>query len=128
MDAVNMIMQINDEIHADRGLSCRPDDDTWKEVVEEIAAAISDRPELAGAITPEVLDSLTDHNYHTARKAAEMAIREPWKVFFDADTGEEYVSYTMRGTFAGEEDATKELIAGERGINADQIAVRIEYR
>lgn len=44
-----------------------------------------------------------------------------WKIFTNKDTGEEYARYTMDGTFAGEEQATKELLAYEHGISIDCI-------
>ena len=53
---------------------------------------------------------------------------EVWKVFYNKNTGENYGGYTMEGTFAGEEEATKALLAGERGISPDDIGTRIERR
>lgn len=46
---------------------------------------------------------------------------ELWKIFTDRLTGEEYARYTMDGTFEGEEEATKELLAYEHGISVDCI-------
>ena len=51
-----------------------------------------------------------------------------WKIFTDRITGEEYAWYTMDGTFAGEEEATKELIAYEKGISVDRIETTIKRR
>lgn len=51
-----------------------------------------------------------------------------WKIFTDRLTGEEYARYTMDGTFAGEEEATKELIAYEKGISVDRIETTIKRR
>ena len=51
-----------------------------------------------------------------------------WKVFKDKQTGKELAAYTLRGTFPGEEQATKELLAGEIGIDPARIEVTIEER
>lgn len=53
---------------------------------------------------------------------------ELWKVFYDSKTGKELSAYTLRGTFDGEEQATRELLAYEKGIAADQIQTKIERR
>ena len=53
---------------------------------------------------------------------------ELWKVFFNSETGEELIAYTLRGTFQGEEEATRELLAYENGIPAEQIRTKIERR
>lgn len=53
---------------------------------------------------------------------------ELWKVFYDSKTGEELGAYTIRGTFDGEEQATRELLAYEKEIPADQIRTKIERR
>lgn len=55
-------------------------------------------------------------------------MKEAWKVFKDSATGQELTAYTIRGTFAGEEQATKELIAAERGIDPARIVTTIEER
>ena len=55
-------------------------------------------------------------------------MREYWKVFYNEKTGEEYTSYTIRGTFEGEEEATAQLIAAERHINREDIKTRTEER
>ena len=52
-------------------------------------------------------------------------MRELWKVFYNRKTGEEYTAYTLRGTFQGEEEATAELIATEKGIDRADIATKI---
>ena len=62
-----------------------------------------------------------------AEQGAE-TMREVWKIFYNAKTGKEYTAYTMRGTFEGEEKATAELIAAERGIDRKDIKTRIERR
>ncbi len=53
---------------------------------------------------------------------------ELWKVFFNDKTGKELCAYTIRGTFDGEEQATRELLAHEKGLPAEQIRTRIERR
>jgi hypothetical protein len=53
---------------------------------------------------------------------------ELWKVFYNQMTGEELSAYTLRGTFQGEEEATRELLAYENGIPAEQIRTKIERR
>ena len=40
----------------------------------------------------------------------------------------ELAAYTLRGTFAGEMEATKELLAYENGISIDAIRVTQETR
>lgn len=42
--------------------------------------------------------------------------------------GKELCAYTLRGTFAGEEEATKELLAEEYNCNKSDIIVTIEDR
>lgn len=49
-----------------------------------------------------------------------------WKVFIDSNTGKKLGAYTMDGTFEGEEEATKELLAYQHGISVDQIKVMIK--
>lgn len=51
-----------------------------------------------------------------------------WKVFYNSETGAELCAYTIRGTFDGEEDDTRALLAHEKGIPAEQIKTRIESR
>lgn len=53
---------------------------------------------------------------------------ENWKIFYNRNTGEEYAAYTIRGTFEGEEEATAQLIAAEKGIDRADIVTRIERR
>lgn len=55
-------------------------------------------------------------------------MKELWKVFRDSKTGAELCAYTLRGTFDGEEQATKELLAHNKGIPAERIEVKIEKR
>lgn len=51
---------------------------------------------------------------------------EPWVVF--TLNGKELAAYTVRGTFSGELQATKELLAAEKGVDVSQIKHRIETR
>ncbi len=51
-----------------------------------------------------------------------------WKVFYNRETGEELVSYTIQGESPGEERATKELLASENGLKVEQISTRTERR
>lgn len=53
---------------------------------------------------------------------------EQWKVFYNAETGKELCAYTIRGTFDGEEQATREPLAHENGLQIDQIKTRTETR
>lgn len=53
---------------------------------------------------------------------------EQWAVFREKATGQELAAYTIRGTFPGEAEATKELLAAEGGIDPEQITVTIETR
>lgn len=55
-------------------------------------------------------------------------MREPYKMFYNAKTGEGLGGYTIRGTFGGEERATKELLAGGNHIPIEDIEVKIEMR
>lgn len=51
---------------------------------------------------------------------------EKWKVFYY--NNKELCAYTLYGTFEGEEEATKKLLASEKGINVNDIVVKIEIR
>ena len=53
---------------------------------------------------------------------------EQWKVFYNSETGAELCAYTIRGTFDGEEDDTRALLAHAKGIPAGQIKTRKESR
>lgn len=55
-------------------------------------------------------------------------MREPWKIFYDSKTGEELGGYTLRGTFEGEEENTRILLAHDKGIPPEQIKTKIERR
>ncbi len=51
-----------------------------------------------------------------------------YKVFKDRETGEILAAYSMTGTFEGEEDATRGLLAYKKGISPDRIQVYIGDR
>ena len=55
-------------------------------------------------------------------------MREKWKVFYNADTGQTLGSYTLRGSFDCEEEATRELLAAENGLQPEAVIVQIETR
>ena len=51
---------------------------------------------------------------------------EPWVVFILG--GREICAYTVRGTFAGELQATKEMIAYDKGVALSAIETKIVER
>ena len=53
---------------------------------------------------------------------------EDYVVLRDKQTGLELMSYTVRGTFRGEADATAELLSYERKIPREQIVISTEKR
>ena len=53
-------------------------------------------------------------------------MKELYKVFYHNE--KELVAYTLRGTFDGEELATKQLLSYENGIDINDIVVRVEER
>ena len=53
-------------------------------------------------------------------------MKEPWVVFYNE--GKELASYTLRGTFPGEMEATLEMLASEKGLSKDAIRVAFENR
>lgn len=55
-------------------------------------------------------------------------MKEKYKVFKDRETGKILAVYTITGTFEGEEEATRGLLAFENGISPDQIQVYIGDR
>ena len=55
-------------------------------------------------------------------------MREEWKVFYNRYTGEEYAAYTIRGTFDGEEEETRQLVAAEHGLDPEEIGTKTERR
>ena len=54
-------------------------------------------------------------------------MKEPYVVFYLLG-GEQLAAYTLRGTFAGECMATRELLAYKHGVRVDDITVKIEWR
>lgn len=55
-----------------------------------------------------------------------MKFKKAWKVFYL--NGKELCAYTLEGSFAGEEQATKEMLAYDHNVSVDDIEVRIEKR
>ena len=53
-------------------------------------------------------------------------MKEEYLAFYHEE--KELVAYTIRGTFSGEMEATKELLAHENGIPKESIRVIREYR
>lgn len=53
-------------------------------------------------------------------------MKEPWIVFYCQ--GKEVSAITVHGTFPGEIDATKELLAGEYGCDPGEIKTEIAVR
>lgn len=49
-----------------------------------------------------------------------------WKVFYL--NGKELMRYTLKGTFAGEEQATKEMLAYDHGVSVEDIQTKLEER
>lgn len=54
-------------------------------------------------------------------------MKELWAVFYLNDW-EELAAYTLRGTFAGEREETKKLLAYRHGVKKEDITVKIEER
>lgn len=52
--------------------------------------------------------------------------KECWKVFYLCDR--ELCAYTVKDTFDGEEESTKQFLALENGVAVEDIQVRIERR
>ena len=50
-----------------------------------------------------------------------------WIVFYDSE-GKELAAYTEAGTFAGEREATADLLAFEHGIPPEEITTKEEER
>lgn len=51
---------------------------------------------------------------------------EQWVNFYATD-GKFLGGYTLRGTFAGEMNATAELLAAENGYHLHDICIKVEY-
>lgn len=53
-------------------------------------------------------------------------MKEPWIVFYL--NGKELCAVTVRGSFAGEIAATKELLAYENSVSVDDIVWKVKTR
>ena len=53
-------------------------------------------------------------------------MKESWIVFYVH--GKEKAAYTVRGTFAGELEAVRELIAEENGVEVDEVDIKVKMR
>lgn len=71
---VTRIMGIEDDIYTTHGVNSRPGGARHLQMVKDIAAAIMGEPGLLESITPDVLEDLTAHNFHTGRQGAELAL------------------------------------------------------
>lgn len=72
-DTINKIYDIDTSITLKYDLKQKPKGARWLYVVLDIAEKILDEIPLE-ELTPDVLDQLTDQNYHTARHAAEILL------------------------------------------------------
>lgn len=73
-DPVGTLKQIEDDTYHDYGVTSRPAGDLWVKIVLDLARRILDTDGLPEALTPAILDDLTENNFHTARHAAELVI------------------------------------------------------
>lgn len=71
---VARIMSIEDDVYTAHGVNSRPDGAKYLQMIKDIAAAITGEPGLLESITPDVLEDLTAHNFHTGRQGAELAL------------------------------------------------------
>lgn len=55
-----------------------------------------------------------------------MAFKEEWAVFYIDN--KEKCAYTVNGTFPGEMQATKELLAYENNVEVSDVVMKIEKR
>lgn len=62
------------------------------------------------------------------KEYSEVISKEEYIVFRDKQTGRELLSYTARGTFRGEAEATADLLAYEKNIPREQIVISTEKR
>lgn len=72
-DTINKIYDIDTSITLKYDLKQKPKGTRWLYVVLDIAEKILDEIPLE-ELTPDVLDQLTDQNFHTARHAAEILL------------------------------------------------------
>ena len=68
------IMTIENRIYKKYGVDHRPDPETWRRMITDIADEILKDPGLVDLITIEDLDTLTDQDFHTGRQGAEVAL------------------------------------------------------
>jgi len=54
-------------------------------------------------------------------------MKTPYIVYFNTKTGKELVSYSLKGTFKGEMQATTELIMSENGLSEKDISVELFF-
>ena len=72
MNTTERLMQLQEAVFDLYGYDFIPKNNIWASMVLDIAKQIITEG-LADRITPEDLDELTEENYHTARRAAEIA-------------------------------------------------------
>lgn len=75
MNIARQLMKMQDEAFDRQGLNHAPDSALLLQITRKLAEAIAAAPDLLTAITPADLEELTAHNYHTARQAAEKALK-----------------------------------------------------
>lgn len=55
-------------------------------------------------------------------------MKKQWFVVFKTETGKELAAYTLAGTFPGEADSTRALLAFENKVKPEEITISKEYR
>lgn len=75
----------------------------------------------------KVLRRLQHGSRGTSKKKGGRRMTNEWIAFYDPD-GRELGAYTLRGTFAGELQATKELLAIENRLKPEDITAKLENR
>lgn len=76
MNTAETLMQLQDALFYRYKLDSAPAGEMLQKITRELSGAILEAPGLLEAITPADLDQLTANNYHTARRAAEMALKQ----------------------------------------------------
>lgn len=76
MNRAETLMQLQDALFYRYKLDSAPAGEMLQKITRELSGAILEAPGLLEAITPADLDQLTANNYHTARRAAEMALKQ----------------------------------------------------
>ena len=98
--------------------------------VEKAMLEAIERAGIVDDIDPGDLDELTENNFHTVRRAAELALKrhgrraEQWLVFY-GPSGDKLGGYTLEGSFPGEYENMLELLAHDHGIKPDSITTEI---